>query len=212
MPEQVNGTPGVPEENPDIHLQRLLMKEDATPAWLRVFQDIKELIHPVKLPPLEVTSRPVDPRELKGLSGLYAGNESKAVGTSVLIHVAVIALILFIGSLKPVQKMISQVTPLFAPVDIKPLKQDKGGGGGGAKQPLVKKDQLPKPSPKQFTPPKVDVQQANIMVAPTIDAPIPDLNPTSVGNLTGVNIAMNGSGSGGGIGKGLRRRHRERPR
>jgi protein TonB len=202
VPEQVNGAPGAPSEDPDIHLQRLLMKEDATPAWLRVFNDIKELIHPVKLPPLEVTSRPVDPRELKGLSGLYSGNESKAVGTSVLIHVAVIALIIFIGSLKPVQKMISQVTPLFAPVDIKPLKQDKGGGGGGAKQPLVKKDQLPKPSPKQFTPPKVDVQQASIIVAPTIDAPVPDLNPVNVGNLTGVNIAMNGSGSGGGIGKG----------
>ncbi len=100
------------------------------------------------------------------------------------------------------QKMLSQVTPLFAPVDLKPLKQDKGGGGGGAKQPLVKKDQLPKPSPRQFTPPKVDVQQANIMVAPTINADLPDLNNTNVGAQTGVNLAMGGSGAGGGIGKG----------
>ena len=66
----------------------------------------------------------------------------------------------------------------------------------------MKKDQLPKPSPKQFTPPKVDVQQANIMVAPTINADLPDLNNINVGAQTGVNLAMNGSGAGGGIGKG----------
>src|SRR5580698_6277116 len=113
------------------------MKEDATPTWLRVVNDIKELIHPVKLPPLEVSSRPVDPNELKGLSGLYTGNESKAGVTSFLIHVGVIALIIFVGSLKPIQKMITQVTPLIAPVELKPLKENKGGGGGGAKQPLV---------------------------------------------------------------------------
>jgi TonB family protein len=197
----VNGVPGTPED-PDIHLQRLLMKEDATPTWLRVFNDIKELIHPVKLPPLEVSSRPVDPNELKGLSGLYAGNESRAGVMSFVIHVVVLALIIWISTLKPVQKLISQVTPLIAPVEIKPLKQDKGGGGGGAKQPLVKKDPLPKPSPKQFTPPKVDVQEAKIMMAPTVDAPTLDVNQINVGAPNGVNLAMNGSGAGGGIGKG----------
>ena len=55
VPEQVNGVPETPIEDPDIHLQRLLMKEDTTPTWLRVVNDIKELIHPVKLPPLEVS-------------------------------------------------------------------------------------------------------------------------------------------------------------
>jgi TonB family protein len=189
-------------ENPDIHLQRLLMKEDSTPIWARVIKDIKELINPPKLPPLEVTSKPVDPNELKGLSGLYAGNQSKTAFTSFVIHVAVVALIIFIGSLKPVQTALKQVVPLFAPIEIKPLKQDKGGGGGGARQPLVHKDPLPKPSPRQFTPPKVDVTEAKIMVAPTINADLPDLNPTNVGAMTGLSALMNGSGAGGGIGKG----------
>ncbi len=81
---------------------------------------------------LQVSSKPVDPSELKGLTGLYSGNESRTFGTSVLIHVAVLALVVFVSTLKPMHKMLSQVTPLFAPVDLKPLKQDKGGGGGGA--------------------------------------------------------------------------------
>jgi protein TonB len=196
-------TTEVPEMNADLHLARLLTPASIELPWYRTIIDgIRQAVNPPKLPPLEVSSRPVDPRELRGLSGLYAGNESKTFGTSLLIHVGVLALIVFVSSLKPVQKMVAQVTPLFAPVDIKPLKQEKGGGGGGAKQPLVKKDPLPKPSPKQFTPPKVDVQQASIMVVPTINADLPDLTPTNVGNLTGVNVAMNGSGAGGGIGKG----------
>jgi protein TonB len=141
-------------------------------------------------------------RPLRGVPRLYAGNKSRTFAMSVLLHITVLALVVFAGSLKPVQKMISHVTPLFAPVDIKPLKQDRGGGGGGAKQPLVKKDQLPKPSPRQFTPPKTDVQQASIMVAPTINVDLPDLTPANTGNLTGVNVAMNGGGAGGGIGKG----------
>ncbi len=202
VPEQVNGVPQTPNEDPDIHLQRLLMKEDTTPTWLRVVNDIKELIHPAKLPPLEVTSKPVDPNELKGLVGLYGGNQSKSIGISFVVNVLAVLLLIWVSTLKPVQKLISQVTPLIAPVDLKPLKENKGGGGGGAKQPLVKKDQLPKPTPKQFTPPQVTTQQANIMVAPTINADLPDLNNINVGAQTGVNLAMNGSGAGGGIGKG----------
>jgi periplasmic protein TonB len=202
VPEQVNGVPGTPNEDPDIHLQRLLMKEDTTPSWLRVVNAIKELIHPVKLPPLEVSSKPVDPNELKGLVGLYGDNQGKSIGVSFALQILVVLLIIYISTRPAVQKLIAQVTPLIAPVDLKPLKENKGGGGGGAKQPLVKKDQLPKPSPKQFTPPKVDVQQANIMVAPTINADLPDLNNVNVGAQTGVNLAMNDSGAGGGIGKG----------
>jgi len=141
-------------------------------------------------------------RAFRGAPRLYAGNKSATFAMSVLLHFTVLALVVFAGSLKPVQTMIARVTPLFAPVDIQPLKQNRGGGGGGAKQPLVKKDQLPKPSPRQFTPPQADVQQASIMVVPTINAELPDLTPSNTGNLTGVNVAMNGGGAGGGIGKG----------
>ena len=57
---------------------------------------------------------------------------------SVIIHVAVVALLLFVGSLKPVQKAVKEFVPIFAP-DLKPLQpkpkpeQSKGGGGSPQK-------------------------------------------------------------------------------
>lgn len=200
MPEQVNGTPTVPEENPDIHLQRLLMKQDSTPIWVRVFQDIKELVHPAKLPPLQVTSKPVDPKELKGLVGLYGGNAAKTNTVSMLIHVGVVALLILISQLKPVQKLVANVTPLFAPPP-EPVKIAKGGGGGGARQPIVHKDNLPKPTPRAFTPPTIVQHQSAIEAPVFLNADVPDVNP-SMGAQNGLSALFGGSGAGGGIGKG----------
>ena len=198
-------------DDPDIHLQRLLAPQDLDDPWYKtIFQSIKEVIHPPKLPPLELTSKPVDPRELKGLNGLYAGNETKAGLGSVLIHVGVVALLLFIGSLKPVQQAIQdQVIPLFAP-DLKPYQPKKqiaqGGGGGGARQPLdASKGKLPKIAPKQFTPPRVDPVDAHLPITPTIvaDQPLPNIAANNYGDpLSKLGMASNGIGSGGGIGNG----------
>ncbi|HLW77881.1 MAG TPA: hypothetical protein VKS01_12870, partial [Bryobacteraceae bacterium] len=104
-----------------------------TPWFKSVWQDFQEWRHPKKLPPLELTSKPID---VPSVWGFYGGHEKTAGATSVLIHIAVLALILFLGTLKPVQKMLQQVTPLFAP-PLKPFEPEhKGGGGGGARQPL----------------------------------------------------------------------------
>ncbi len=60
--------------NPNQHLERLLMPVSFDTPWYRtVLENIRQVIHPPKLPPLQVSSRPVDPMELKGLTGLYAG-------------------------------------------------------------------------------------------------------------------------------------------
>jgi len=201
-----SGTLVNPAEDPDTHLQHLLTPQSLDAPWYStILTGIKELIHPPELPPLEVTSKPVDPSELKGLSGLYHGNETWAGFGSVAIHIGVVLLLIFVASLKPVQKMITQVTPLFTPTDLKPFKpeQNKGGGGGGQKQPMVKKADLPKPAPRQFVPPRVDpVQDAKLPMTPTIVADLPDINPVAIGDLNGLNIPMNGSGVGGGIGSG----------
>jgi len=101
--------------NPDDHLAHLLPPASIEKPWfLEIFKNIKELIHPPKLPPLEITSKPVPIHEIK----IYAGNETKSGLLSLLIHVAVIALLVFIGSLKPVQKMVQQVTGIE--VDLRP--------------------------------------------------------------------------------------------
>ena len=174
------------EGDPDVHLTRLLTPE--VPWYREFFHNIKEAIHPRELPPLELTSKPVDIKELH----IYAGNEKKAGLSSLLIHAAAIALLFILGSLKPVQNLIKQeFTPLADP-NLAPYKPDKEamhGGGGGGDHSILKasKGKLPKFAPKQFTPPKVDPPEhpklpieATIVAPP--DAPIPNIEAPNYGD------------------------------
>jgi protein TonB len=204
VPDQPNGgTP--PIDDPESHLAHLLTPASMETPWFKTIgTSIKELFNPPKLPPLEVTSKPIN---VPDVWGFYGGHEKTAASTSIMIHIVVIALILFIGSLKPVQKMIANVMPLTAP-DLKPYKpeQNKGGGGGGARQPLdASKGKLPKIAPKQFTPPRVDTVEAKLPMTPTIvsDVPIPNIDALNYGDtLSKLGVPSNGTGIGGGIGTG----------
>ena len=205
MPDQPTGvTP--PSDDPDVHLAHLLPPESIEKPWFMTFgQNIKELFFPTPLPPLEgITSKPI---QVDNMWGLYGGQERTAGTTSLIIHVVVIALVLFIGSLKPVQKLIAEHIMLTAP-DLKPYKpvENKGGGGGGARAPLdASKGKLPKIAPKQFTPPRVDTVQAKLPMTPTIvsDVPIPNIDALNYGDtLSKLGVPSNGTGLGGGIGTG----------
>src|SRR5262249_56333244 len=106
-------SPEAPSPNPsmddDIHLRRLLAPPE-TPWYQSLVAQIKELINPPKLPPLEVTSKPVD---VPNQWGMYSGNETKSGLYSVLIHVSVIALLVILGSIKPVREIIvKEITPI----------------------------------------------------------------------------------------------------
>jgi TonB family protein len=191
----------VPEENPDIHLQRLLAPATLDePFYKSITKTFKDLIHPPPpLPPLVLTSKPVDPAELKGLVGLYGGGGARATITSLLIHVSIIGLLLFLGTLKPVQKAVKEMVTLVAPPPpLKPVEQ-KGGGGGGARQPIVKKAELPKPV-KQFVAP-TEHFQTQLAAPVSVNADLPDIDPTAIGASTGLN-AFAGTGAGGGFGSG----------
>ena len=209
MPDQnLNGPDRVPGNNPDDHLAHLLPPASIERPWfLEFFKNIKELISPPKLPPLEITSKPVPIHEIK----IYAGNETTSGFLSLAIHVGVIALLVFIGSLRPVQNMVKQVTGIE--VDLRPyIAQNKkqasgGGGGGGARQPLdASKGKLPKPAPRQFTPPRVDpLPDPKLPMVATIIAPddVPNIQANNYGDpLSKLGIPSNGIGSGGGIGNG----------
>ncbi len=73
------GYPGAnnPQANSDadIHLQRLLAADIEEPFYRSFIRNIKELINPPKLPPLEVTSKPVPVKEILGF---YGGQEKRA--------------------------------------------------------------------------------------------------------------------------------------
>jgi protein TonB len=191
----------VPEENPDIHLQRLLAPATLDePFYKSITKTFKDLINPPPpLPPLVLTSKPVDPKELQGLNGLYGGGGARATITSLAIHIAIIGLILFLGTLKPVQKAVKEMTTLILPAQpLKPVEQ-KGGGGGGARQPIVKKAELPKPV-KQFVAP-TEHFQTQLAAPVSVNADLPDIDPTAIGAQTGLN-AFAGTGAGGGFGSG----------
>src|SRR4029078_6770977 len=204
----MNGPDRVPGNNPDDHLAHLLPPASIEKPWfLEIFKNIKELINPPKLPPLELTSKPVPIHEIK----IYAGNEAKSGILSLAIHVGVIALLVFIGSLKPVQKMVKQVTGIEVaprPYIAQSKKQTSGGGGGGGARELLNasKGKLPKPAPNQFAPRRVDP-----LPDPKLPMPAPIVAPEDIPNITANNfgdpisklgIPSNGIGSGGGIGSG----------
>jgi len=58
-----------PEVRSDAHLDRLLVNTDLEEPWYKsVTRNIREMLNPPKLPPLEITSRPLEGAELGDLS------------------------------------------------------------------------------------------------------------------------------------------------
>jgi protein TonB len=197
---------------PDDHLSRLLAPQAVEIPWYKsLYQNIHELIKPEKLPPLEVTSRPVPVRDIWGLYG----RDPKSRYISIGIHVAVFALLMVGATNKKVQQMVKEQVNLIDPTlkpyvpDMAPKKQAMGGGGGGgAREPLpVSKGQLPKPSMKQFTPPRIIDHTPKLAVDPTIiappDTPLPQSNINAWGDpLAKMVNGSNGNGFGNGMGDG----------
>ncbi len=206
--------PNNPFLNADDHLSRLLVAEVEEP-WYRSFvRNVKETINPPKLPPLEVTSKPV---AVKDIWGLY-GRQKKSFMMSTGFQVGVVALLFTVFSTKVVQEQVKQMTTLIMPVDVDPFmpkaapkKQTMGGGGGGGdRSPLpASKGRLPKVSLRQFTPPMAVVNNPNpkLTMEPSIIAPpdinLPQVNMAQYGDpLAKIGPPSNGPGSGGGIGSG----------
>ena len=204
--EQLGRVREVVTVNYENHLERLLIPASVDLPWYKgIVISVRELIHPPKLPPLEVTSKPV---KLASLKGLYGGHETTAGLGSVIAHAAVVALLLLAGTLKPVQQAMKEFVPLFAP-DLKPLqpkpKPEQSKGGGGSPQKTAEtKGELPKIAPKSFVPPIRPQDDPKLAVNPTIVAPeMPNINSPNFGNpLAGVGIPSAGNGIGTGIGSG----------
>lgn len=190
----------------------LLVSATQTPWHESFISNIKDLVRPAKLPPLEVTSKPVPVKDIWG--------DSKHTGTagisSMIIHCVAITLLIVLGTSKAVQDTVRDSVTLIAP-DLSPYipappKKDVmgGGGGGGDRSPLqATKGKLPKIAPRQFAPPAVVVNNPDpkLIVDPTIvvqpDAPLPDVASVNFGNPLGVTgPPSSGVGSGGGIGSG----------
>jgi protein TonB len=209
------GTPITPQQGnaADEHLNRLLIAEVEEPWYRSFIKNVKEAIHPAKLPPLQVTSKPV---AVKDIWGEYRYGK-RAMPTSILIHVGVVALLFTLGSNRTVrtavQKSVVLIDPGLAPYmpDLPPKPQiAQGGGGGGDHSPLpASKGQAPRFAARQFVPPAAVVNNANpkLLMEPTLVGPpdmkLPNVNMPVWGDpLAKAGPLSNGPGSGGGIGSG----------
>ncbi len=196
----------------DAHLEHLLVSEVEEPWYKSLVRNVRETIRPPKLPPLQVTSKPV---AVKEIWGDYRYGRQATLSTT-LIHIAFIAGLAALGTSKTVQNAVKQTVTLVAPdispwtPDMKPKPQKmQGGGGGGDRNPLpASLGKAPRVSPRQFVPPSATPpQQAKLIMEPTIVGPsdmkLPNVNLPVWGDPLGkAGPPSNGPGSGGGIGSG----------
>src|ERR1051326_7545427 len=103
--------------NPDDHLARLLV-DDVEAPWYKTFiQDLKDYVNPPKLPPLELTSKPV---AVKDIWGLY-GRQKKSFLMSTGFQIALVTIVVALGTTKAGQEKIKQNTTLVLPADLQPF-------------------------------------------------------------------------------------------
>ncbi|MBX9600683.1 MAG: TonB family protein [Bryobacteraceae bacterium] len=179
--------------------------------WFAAFpRNLRDAVNPPKLPPLHVTSKPV---EVKSLAGLYGGNEKRSGVLSLAIHGAAVVLAFALGANENVRALVEERVMLtaveLAPYIAKPARQPGGGGGGGGdRSPLAaSKGKLPKLSTKQFTPPRAVIHNPDpkLPMEPTIVAPpdVPNINAANIGDpLSKFGVPSNGTGFGNGMGSG----------
>jgi TonB family protein len=183
------------------------------PIWTGLYESIRDVFFPVKLPPLQLTSTPIPvPDRMAVKPNPWAIGISSAVNISILV-----LLLFFVG-----KKIIEQVTgpkDLATTVDVgvwQPKapagKDSNGGGGGGGEHSIVDpiKGHLPKIEKNPISPPQVEtVDKPKLAVDPAINVQqnitLPD-NPTlpmiGVAKSPNVTVASGGQGSGSGIGTG----------
>lgn len=199
----------------------LLVNWDEEPS---LWQNIRDLIVPRKLPPLKTTSQPIAVPEIWSKNRQF----SKVQLVSILVHVVAIALIVLGPLLLP--EWLSPYTTKAGPVDmtpidttispylhiIKPSTKRAGGGGGQHDLAPAAKGQAPKFSYTQISRPLVHPPlHPEIAVTPTIlgnpaivvpnnlmknwGDPLGKTNNDSMGNGRGNGV---GNGNGNGLGPG----------
>jgi len=197
----------------DDHLSRLLCAGIEDPWYHTFIRNFKEFFNPPKLPPLEITSKPVPVKDIWGLYGRKKSSFMMSMG----FQAGIVVIVLVLTASKTVRNAVSKTVLTYvadtAPPEVKMKpqpQQSQGGGGGGDRSPLpASYGKLPKFALRQFTPPVAvyNNMDPKLSVEPTL---IGDPN-TQVANvdyplygdpLSKYMTPSNGQGSGGGIGNG----------
>ncbi len=202
-------------EQDDLHLLPQTSMDES--LWSSLRDNIRAAFFPEKLPPLELTSRPV---KVKDIWGEYSYKKESA-GVSLVVHIAMVAGLVglsIMGAKAIKQEKPREIVTLIAPDLTPPLPMTKknerssgGGGGGGDRDKLqAPKGKLPKQALEQITPPVMVIRNDHpkLPVEPTVVVP-PQIklasNMPNIGNPMAAvlpSAPSNGTGSGGGIGSG----------
>src|SRR5580704_6418187 len=142
-----------------------------------VWQNVRDLISPPKLPPLQVTSKPVAVKDIWSKDTQFTRVQMLSIAFHVVILVLIIVPLLpELMSPPTTQAKTYSVTQLESPFlpKLPPGPKKAGGGGGGGEHNVLpaSKGQLPKFSWTQFTPPKVKINEnARMQMTPTVLGP-----------------------------------------
>ena len=175
---------------------------------------LKEFFSPTKLPPLQVTSKPIKVKDIWSKDENFGWTQVLSIGLHAgIIALLIIPLLINISSTTEAKNPAVDVTPLdISPYVSKlPAGADKagGGGGGGDREVLpASKGRAPKFKWTQFTPPEPHPNpapklpmDASLLGPPDLKVPNPNL--TNMGDpLASAPNLSGGPGGGGGFGTG----------
>ena len=175
---------------------------------------LKEFFSPTKLPPLQVTSKPIKVKDIWSKDENFGWTQVFSIGLHAgIIALLIIPLLINISSTTEAKNPAVDVTPLdISPYVSKlPAGADKagGGGGGGDREVLpASKGRAPKFKWTQFTPPEPHPNpapklpmDASLLGPPDLKVPNPNL--TNMGDpLASAPNLSGGPGGGGGFGTG----------
>jgi TonB family protein len=177
------------------------------PIWVNLYESVRDIFFPPKLPPLKLTSTPIPV-----LDRMAVKRNPWAIGISTCVNIAILLVVLFFMG----KKIIETVKPalIATNIDLTDFKADTkaGGGGGGGDHSVIdpSKGKLPKIEKNPVVPPQVQTvknpiipMESAIDVQKEIKLPDNPLLPNiGVKSSLNVKLASNGEGGGGGIGTG----------
>jgi periplasmic protein TonB len=183
------------------------------PIWTGLYESIRDVFFPVKLPPLQLTSKPIPVPDRMAVKP-----NPWAIGISTGVNIAILVVLLFFVGKKIIEE-VNKPKEISTNIDVgvwqpkAPKAGDSNGGGGGGGDhslidptkghlPKIEKNPITPPQVQTFDKPKLAIQSA-INVQQNIQLPDnPTLPMIGVTNSPNVTMASGGQGSGSGIGTG----------
>jgi len=177
-------------------------------VWVSLWTSLRDVLFPVKLPPLLLTSKPVPVPDRMAVKP-----NPWAIGISTAFNILVLLFAIWLG-IHVVRKIVNQ--PLLATnIDVGDYNAPKskvkagGGGGGGDRSPVeANKGKLPEKMKDPITPPQPQTIDKPKLPEPAAinvqkDIQLPDnMNMPMIGMHSSTNVILASAGSGAGAGMG----------